>query len=718
MTDRWLIRLGRLVAGLAVAMAAGGLAVAVAADRWDLAWETLTPVNATVGIGFGVLAWTVFPRQPRNGSVWAFAVAALFGGVYAACLALVVLTAPMELLAQDLSQPGNQNPAIPAELPWPTAVGLGTMASIWILALITPLSLGLLLFPNGRLPSRRWRPVGWYQATTLTLAVGASLFYSNRWSTEPITSANGALGFFIELMINLALLGALASVVALVMRYRIGNAEIRHQIRWIAFGGALLAVTLLLRFAIESGANVSFENTTYLIPLALFIASFWVAISKYRLYEIDSILSRSATYVGLAVVIVGLYSAVVVGIPLLLFGGAEDGDPGLLLPIVAAAAVALVFEPVRARLQQVANRIVYGDRASPYEVLSNVTSSLSLGDGDGTADMAQLIARGTGADRAIVRLANGDRLQADGVFPETGPGTAGSITVDALPNDERAASHPVIHRGELFGSLTIIKPANDLVTPADRALLADVAAGAGLVLRNIALNRQLEQRAMEVRASRRRLITTQDAERQRLERNLHDGAQQQVVALKVKLGIAKTVAEREGADQIVGYAVSMAEETQHAVDALRAVAHGIYPPLLDTEGLQAALRAVERSSPVPFSATVSSLGRYDRQSEQTAYFCVVETIDRARAVGATGVLATVAEAGGGLVVSIDIEGADTEMDLASVSDRIEAFGGSSTVEASPGGSVRAVNVLGRSEFDTGTDEVDAERDAHVVEAAV
>ena len=721
MTDRQLIRLGRLVSGLAMTMSVGGLIVAIATDRWELAWGTLTPVNATVGIGFGALAWTVLPRQPRNRSVWTYGVASFFGGLYAACMASVVFTAPPELLDRaELA--GEETNLIPAELPWAPAVAFGTMVSIWVLALILPLSIGLLLFPNGRLPSPRWRLLGWYQATTLALAVGSGLVYSNRWSTEPITSANGWLGSLVEIAINLALLGALASVASLVMRYRNGDAEIRHQIRWIAFGGVLLAVILLLRLQLD--ANLFVENVVNLLPLALLIGSFWVAISKYRLYEIDAVLSKSATYLGLAAFIVGLYSAVVIGVPFLLFGASQDDDPGLLFPIVAAAVVAVVFEPVRARLQRVANRMVYGDRASPHDVLSNVTSSLSdTGPEYGTVGLARLLVMGTGANQAIVRLASGDVLRAGGVFPPVDLAAVEPIATDALPNDDRAASETVTHRGGLFGSLTIIKPANDLVTPADRALLADVAAGAGLLLRNIALNSQLEQRAVEVRASRRRLITTLDAERRRLERNLHDGAQQQVVALKVKLGIAKTVAGREGADDIVNHVVAMTEETQQAVDALRAVAHGIYPPLLDSDGLEAALRAVERSSPVPLTVTASGLGRYGRQSEQTAYFCVLETIDRANAAGAAAVRATVAEGDGGLVVRIDIEGtdiegADTDVDLASVSDRIEAFGGSSTVEAGPGGSVRLVNVLGGSEFDTGPDEIDEERDRHVQEASV
>jgi signal transduction histidine kinase len=245
----------------------------------------------------------------------------------------------------------------------------------------------------------------------------------------------------------------------------------------------------------------------------------------------------------------------------------------------------------------------------------------------------------------------------------------------------------------MFGSLTIIKPRNDPITPADRDLLSDVAAGAGLLLRNISLNSQLEQRATEVRASRRRLIAAQDAERHRLERDLHDGAQQQVVALKVKLGIARTLAQREGADEIVTRVALLADETQHAVDALRAVAHGIYPPLLESEGLETALRAVERASPIALSVIASGLARYDRQAEETIYFCVLETIEQARMSGASGVHVTVAEAGADLVLSIDVDGRSTELDLTSVTDRIDAAGGRISIDERSGGATWITSVL-------------------------
>ncbi len=405
------------------------------------------------------------------------------------------------------------------------------------------------------------------------------------------------------------------------------------------------------------------------------------------------IISKVVTYMGLAVVIVGLYATIVVG-PLLIIGRSDDGGPGLVLPIVASALVAVLFEPVRSRLQRVANRLVYGDRVSPYEVLSQITSSLpDVAAGDGTGDLAHLLARGTGAERAIVWVAAGGMLRANGVFPGTGASAVEPVAIDGLSDDDVTESRPVLHHGVPFGALTITKPRNDPITPDDRQLLSDVAAASGPLLRNISLNSELEQRAADVRESRRRLIAARDAERHRLERDLHDGAQQQVVALKVKLGIARTIAQRENADEIVTRVTALADETQHAVDALRAVAHGIYPPLLDSEGLEAALRAVERVSPIGLTVSADGLGRYGREAEEAVYFCVLETVERARMSGASAVTAAVAASVTDLVVRLDIGGCTTALDLTSVTDRIDAAGGTFTVEQRPGGKTMITSTL-------------------------
>ena len=240
----------------------------------------------------------------------------------------------------------------------------------------------------------------------------------------------------------------------------------------------------------------------------------------------------------------------------------------------------------------------------------------------------------------------------------------------------------------MLGDVSITKPRDDPPTPADRELVADVASGAGLMLRNVSLNRQLEQRAHDVRESRLRLISAQDAERHRLERDLHDGAQQQVVALKVKLGIAKTLAEREGAEQVASLVSGLAEETQQAVDALRAIAHGIYPPLLEAEGLEVALRAAERTSSSRLSVSAAGVGRYQRHVEETAYFCVLEAVERSRMAGATTVDVSVADVAGELIIEIDYAGRLGDADLTAVSDRVDAFDGTTTVDTAADGTTR------------------------------
>ncbi len=463
--------------------------------------------------------------------------------------------------------------------------------------------------------------------------------------------------------------------IRLIVRGRRTDAVERRQIVVVAVGVVLyLSLLLVNGFAQPLGSP---DERAFLVldgvaKLVLAVA-FGVAIMRYRLYEIDAIISKSVAYLGLAVSITALYAAIVV-VPLLIIGLPEDGGPGLALPIAATAVVAVLFEPIRSRLQHWANRLVYGDRATPQEVLSQLTDRLSENAAGGSTDeLARLLAAGTGAEQAVVWVRTGDRLVADGSWP-TGLAAVEPADTDGAAPDAFSMVEPVRHHDDPLGALSITKPADDPVTPADRELLADVAAGAALVLRNLRLNHELEERANEVRESRRRLIAAQDAERHRLERNLHDGAQQEVVALKVKLGLAKTIAGREGAEDIATMVDALADTTQGAVDAMRAVAHGIYPPLLEAEGLAVALTAVARTSPVPLTIETDGVGRHERRVEETVYFCVLEAIDTAHMAGARNLHVTVTDTDRHLELTIDHD-APSDIDLTTMDDRIDAIDG-------------------------------------------
>ncbi len=690
LTDAQLIRIGRTIAAGAVLLAVGGLVTAILLGRWQSAVNTVTPINASVGVGFGALAWTILPKQPRNRSVWAYTVAAFFGGLYSTALVPLVLAIPADVEASD-------SMLIPADLAWLAAISATVLAAGWIPSFLLPLTIGLLLFPNGQVPSPRWRWALRFQTTTLGLAFLLACAANNPRSTRTVPTPGGTLGDLAEVFILLALLSSLLGIASLVVRYRNGDAVIRHQIRWIASGGAFVVIgelAMRLIWGVRAGSvDPTIQMLINLVPLALLIAAFWVAVTKYRLYEIDVIISKSVTYLGLGAVITGLYVLVVLG-PLLVVGAADDGGPGLLLPILATGAVAIAFEPVRVRMQHLANRLVYGERATPHHVLSQMIARLAdTRPGAGTQDLARLLAGSTGADHAVVWLRSGDTFTPDGVWRRDGaepsqtasvnssPGSA--LPNNALPNNETTLSRLVVHRDEVFGAVTIVKPKTDPVTPGDSELLTDVAAGFGLLLRNIGLNRELLERATEVRESRRRLIAAQDAERHRLERDLHDGAQQRVVALKVKLGIARTIAQREGADTIAERLDGLAKTAQSAVDDLRAVAHGIYPPLLESDGLEAALRAIGRKSTIATELNIHGLDRYGRSIEQTAYFCVTEILERAHMSGATSARVEIASRNGELVAEILVGNLETELDLGPVGDRLDAAGGALTVTDLP-----------------------------------
>jgi signal transduction histidine kinase len=461
----------------------------------------------------------------------------------------------------------------------------------------------------------------------------------------------------------------------------------RRQIRWIAWGGTFLAAILVVSQVVEgpTGSGTSPIGYLTLVGEAVIILSFAVAITKYRLYDIDVVISKTVTYGALAIFITAVYVAIVVGVGTLVGRGDE---PNLALAIGATAVVALLFEPIRSRVQRWANRLVYGERATPYAVLSELTTRISEAESNEQAlvRLAELLASGTGAEEATVWLRVGDRLRPEATTSDKAPETV-QFDGGHLPALIGDAAEPIHHGAELLGALSIRKGTADPVTPSDHRMLQDVAAGAGLLLRNIWLNAELADRAAELRTSRRRLVATQDSERRKLERDLHDGAQQQVVALKVKLGLSKTLAQREGIDQVADVVGDLADDTQRAVDAMRTAARGIYPPLLEAEGLRAALVAAGREASIGVDIEADRIGRYPPEIEATIYFSVLEAISHASKGAPSSARVSLGDDGEVLTFSVrdTYTGPRTGPGLTAVADRLEAVGGTLSVESTPNG---------------------------------
>jgi signal transduction histidine kinase len=317
-----------------------------------------------------------------------------------------------------------------------------------------------------------------------------------------------------------------------------------------------------------------------------------------------------------------VYAGIVLGIGT--FAGHRGGP---LLTVAAAVCIAVLFQPLRHRFQRFANRLVYGERATPYQVLADFAEDMvgQLDFTEAVDRMVTVLAGAAGADRAEAWIRVGPQLRPAAVWPrESDPPPAVPLGPDgALPpleNTSRAVA--VRHSGELLGALSLRKPPNEPLTSADDKLLQHLASQAGLVLRNAQLTADLRATIEELRASRRRLVEAQDAERRKIERNLHDGAQQQLIALKIQLGLLEGSAEDPGAVRQI--TAMLNEGLRAALDDLRDLARGIYPPLLAEQGLIAALQAQTRKAPLPVLIEADGIGRYPPDTETTVYFCTLE----------------------------------------------------------------------------------------------
>ncbi len=646
--------------------------------------------DIVVPVSFGAVGALVASRQPRNITGWLF----LFVAVMSALQGVTDQYARYALVT---------HPGAPGGV-W--ALWLDS----WAISFVFPtgaLALLLLLFPDGHLPSRRWRPVAVIAVILTILIVLAGAFTPGQLQTEtlfakavnPVGAPSGTVLVTIFDVIGLAwLLGLVVLVVvaaAPFVRFRRSAGDERLQLKWIATAviasgvGAValtLAVTLVPGFPQVSDLVIAL-GFGCAVPAAAGIAIF-----KYRLYDIDLVISRALVYGSLAVFITAVYVGIAVGFGALIGGG---GKPNLALSILATAIVAVGFQPARERLQRVANRLVYGKRATPYEVLSQFSERVaeSYAMDDVMPRMARVLAEGTGAQRADVWLRHGNVWREAAVWPAAAEAAEVVPAIDGLLPTIEGMSRlvEVRHQGTLLGALGVTKRSGEALTPVEENLLVDLAGQAGLVLRNVGLTSDLQARLEDLRASRQRLVSAQDQERRRLERNLHDGAQQHLVAIKVKLGLAEMLLGKDPAraQQILDQLKSDADE---ALETLRDLARGIYPPLLADRGLLVALESQARKATAPVSVEAEAIGRYAQDIEAAAYFCVLEALQNVQKYAQASqvtvrlrgeedrITFAVTDDGRGFDIASMKRGAG----LTNMADRLDALGGELQISSVPG----------------------------------
>jgi signal transduction histidine kinase len=549
--------------------------------------------------------------------------------------------------------------------------------------------------------------VAWAAGASIVLGSASEIFHSGVVDDTSVAGVINPIGikaldaFLAMTSATLVVLPLciLLSAVALVVRFRRSHGVERLQLKWLATAGAFVALVYFIGI-VATLLSPSGEPTPHVVAalqdagLASFIVipvAIGIAILKHRLYGIDVVINKSVVFGVLAGFITVVYVGIVVGVGSIVGRG---DSPSLVLSIAATTIVAVAFQPVRARVQRFANRLVYGARATPYEVLSDFADR--MGGTYAAAELLPMMARtvgeGVGAAQVGIWLASGGGLEREASWPIEPPDApAGEPDMTAVRDLEGLQADrvvPVRHRGELLGALTVVKAPGEAVTPAEDKLLEDVSAQAGLVLRNVRLIEDL-------RGSRQRLVRAQDEERRRLERNLHDGAQQSLVAVALMI---RMIRARLDADSLpVGETLDEAgDQLSAAIDELRVLARGIHPVILSERGLAPAINALAERSPVPVVVEYRLEERPPAELEATAYYVVAEALANVvKHAHATEAVVEVTRSDDELVLEVSDDGVGgcdrtRGTGILRLADRVSVVEGTLVITSPPGQGTRLV----------------------------
>ncbi len=654
-----------LFAAALAAVTTAGIAAALASGR-DVPDEL--PPGAVGFLALAVLAPAgvglfVALRRPGNRVAWILLAGPLSVGVVFAGNSLARLW-----LSED---PGSSDGA------WAQLV-----ASLWPVIFAWPVALAF-VFPDGRLPSRRWRwpwfiAVGSFGGALLLLTQADPIEgdYGDVPNPLPATIDQG-VGEALFWICWAGILVSLASAtLALRARYKAGGPQERRQVLWLAYGAILLPLWL------GGGSLISlvFGSFNEVIDgVGLLVIQVWpavavaIAVTRHGLYEIDRVLNRTLVYAVLTALLAGTYALVALGVGTVVGGSSLTAS-------IATLSAALLFLPLRRRVQAVVDRRFARRRVEATRLLRDYLEQVREGHAE-PEDIGEAVALALGDPGAeiVFRLP-----ESDAYADETGR------LLDGLPDDGRARA--VIGRDdrELGVLLHSAHPAPepDLL----RAVQDEAVVPVELARLRVELRLQLA----EVESSRARIAQAGYAERRRIERDLHDGAQQRLVTL----GIVLRRLQRSLPDEarvLVPALDAAVDEVAGAITDLRTIAAGVRPPRLD-EGLAAALADLARGAAVPVEVAATPR-RAPPEVEAAAYFVACEALTNAvKHADASRVVVETARENGMLRMTVSDDGvggaaASTGTGLSGMHDRVAAHGGTLAIDSPPGAGTRIQVVL-------------------------
>lgn len=570
---------------------------------------------------------------------------------------------------------------------------------LWLPAQFLPDVFVRLVFPDGHLPSPRWRLVAWPAGLGLTLITLAVMLHPGPLSSWGLpANAFGIPGAvpWLEGALNLGLVclafGYLGSWAALFMRFRRSTGLQREQLKWLVYAmviGLLLALLGWSAGGLWPGAAWTLEIAIAASDLGILgiVVAAAIAILRYRLYDIDLVINRTLVYGALTAGVAALYLLVAGGLGLLL-----QAQGSLGLSLLGVGAVAVVAQPMRDRLQRAINRLMYGERDDPYAVLSRLGYQLeaTLTPGDTLTHLVETIAR---------------TLRLPYVAIAVGQSEAAPAAVCGRPAPI-AVCLPLSYQSETVGALRVAaRSPVETFTPAELRLLGDIARQAGVAVHAAALTAALQQ-------SRERLVTAREEERRRLRRDLHDGLGPVLASQAYRLEAALDLIDHDpaAAKQLLG---DLKAQTQTTLADIRRLVYELRPPALDELGLVAALQA-QFASParqlrIQVAAAPDPLPALPAAAEVAAYRIVTEAVTNcARHAGARQCQVRLAVDDHTLTIEIADDGHGLPagvrwgVGLTSMHERAAELGGQCSVLSDPAGGTRVLARLPLPELALGS----------------